>query len=355
MPFQTDRSIDEIRTYYGQVISSQSDLRTGACCAPDAAPPHLRALLARVHSEVQERFYGCGVPIPPALDGGTVLDLGCGSGRDCFVLSQLVGPRGRVIGVDMTKEQLAVARRHLEGHARSFGHDRPNVEFLQGYMEDLQALGIEDGSVDLVVSNCVFNLSPDKPRLFREILRVLRPGGELFFSDIFADRRVPEALTRDPVLMGECLAGALYTEDFRRLLQSLGCAEVRQVAVRPVEIGDPELETRIGMARFTSRTFRVFRIELEDRCEDYGQVVRYLGTIPELPHAFELDDHHRFETGRRVPVCGNTARMLTRTRYAPHFELVGDESIHYGLFDCAPGAAGDGGGRQGDGAGAACC
>ncbi len=353
MTLQTEPSLDRIRTYYGKVLASQADLRTGACCAADAAPAHLRGLLARVHPEVQDRFYGCGVPIPPILEGATVLDLGCGAGRDCFVLSQLVGPEGRVIGVDMTEEQLEVARRHLEGHARAFGHERPNVEFRHGYMEELGELGIGDASVDVVVSNCVFNLSPDKPRLFREILRVLRPGGELFFSDVFADRRIPAPLRDDPVLMGECLSGALYTEDFRRLLQALGCADVRQVAERPVEIGDPELEARIGMVRFSSRTFRVFRIELEDRCEDYGQVVRYRGTIPELPHAFELDDHHRFEAGRRIPVCGNTARMLSRTRYAPHFELVGDESVHYGLFDCGPGAAG--GSASEGGVPGACC
>src|SRR5262249_8188378 len=158
----------------------------------------------------------------PALDDCTVVDLGCGTGRDCFVLSRLVGERGRVIGVDMTPEQLAVARRHRDWHAERYGHAASNVDLREGYIEDLAALGIADASVAVVVSTCVVNLSPDKPRVFREIFRVLKPGGELYFSDVFADRRIPSALLEDPVLLGECLAGALYPEDFRRLLLAVG-------------------------------------------------------------------------------------------------------------------------------------
>src|SRR5690242_8416670 len=97
---------DTIREYYGRVLKSSADLKTSACCLTEALPPHVAAALADVHPEIKERFYGCGSPIPPAVDGLTVLDLGCGSGRDCYVLSKLVGPRGRVIGIDMTPEQL---------------------------------------------------------------------------------------------------------------------------------------------------------------------------------------------------------------------------------------------------------
>ncbi len=122
-----------------------------------------------------------------------------------YVLAQLVGPTGRVIGVDMTDEQLAVARRHADWHAEEFGY--ANVEFRQGYIEDLAAAGIEDGSVDLVVSNCVLNLSPDKPRVLAEIFRVLREGGEMYVSDISPTAGCPPACwTTRPG--GECLAGA---------------------------------------------------------------------------------------------------------------------------------------------------
>lgn len=329
-------SLAEIRRYYGSVLAGSADLKTSACCAGDAAPPHLAALIADVHPEVRDRFYGCGLPLPPALDGCTVLDLGCGTGRDCYVLSRLVGERGRVIGVDMTPAQLEIARRHRDWHAEAYGYARSNVEFREGYIEDLRTLDVADDSIDVVVSNCVVNLSPDKPRVLREIFRVLRPGGELYFSDVFADRRVPAELREDTVLLGECLAGALYGEDFRRLLTDVGCADARVVATQPITLDDPTIRRRIGMVGFRSLTIRAFKLALEDRCEDYGQVAQYLGTIVELPHAFDLDDHHHFETGRPMLVCGNTADMLARTRYAAHFRVVGDKATHFGLFDCAP-------------------
>lgn len=202
-----------------------------------------------------------------------------------------------MIGVDMTEEQLAVARRHQDWHAERFGH--ANTDFRHGYIEDLAGAGIPDASVDVVVSNCVVNLSPDKPRVLSEIFRVLKPGGELYFSDIFSDRRLPASLLDDPVLVGECLAGALYTEDFRRALESAGCPDARTVAASPVTISDPDIERKIGFAAFTSRTIRAFKLPLEDRCEDYGQVAVYHGTIAEHPRAFDLDDHHRFHTANR--------------------------------------------------------
>lgn len=326
-----------VRDYYGRVLQSSTDLKTSACCTAEAMPAHLRPLLNNIHAEVQDRFYGCGSPLPPALEGCTVLDLGCGTGRDCYLLSQLVGPQGHVIGVDMTEEQLAVARRTQDYHADKFGY--ANVEFRQGYIEDLAGAGIADASVDVVVSNCVMNLSPDKPRLFSEVMRVLKPGGELYFSDVFVDRRIPAQLAADPVLLGECLGGALYVEDFRRIMEQVGCADARLCASSPISLHDPEIAGKIGHLRFESRTLRAFKLMLEDRCEDYGQVARYLGSIAEHPQAFELDDHHRFETGRPMLVCGNTADMLSSTRYAPHFAIDGDKSVHYGLFDCTPPAA----------------
>jgi ubiquinone/menaquinone biosynthesis C-methylase UbiE len=338
---------DSVRRYYGEVLQGSKDLKTSACCTTESLPPPLRALLADVHPEVRERFYGCGSPLPPALEGATVLDLGCGSGRDVYLLSRLVGPHGRVIGVDMTPEQLAVARTHQQWHADRYGYARSNVSLHEGLIEDLAALGIADASIDVVVSNCVLNLSPEKPRVFAEIMRVLKPGGELYFSDVFADRRIPAALSRDPVLLGECLAGALYREDFRRLMAAAGCADVRAVRSAPIALGDAEIERRIGMVRFDSITLRAFKLALEDRCEDYGQVATYLGSIADHPHAFELDDHHRLETGRPMLVCGNTADMLGATRYARHFRIDGDKRRHHGLFDCAPVATGA--------AAAACC
>jgi len=341
---------EALRDYYGKILQKTEDLKTSACCCTDGAlPPSIKAALAQINDEVMSRFYGCGSPLPPLLEGCTVLDLGCGAGRDAYLASRLAGPAGHVIGLDMTAEQLAVARRNLDSQMKTFGYPDANVEFRHGLIEDLKTAGIEDCSVDIVISNCVVNLSPDKRSVFSEIFRVLKPGGELLFADVFAGRRVPEDLHADPILHGECLAGALYTEDFRRLMRDIGWPDFRIIANRRIEISSPEIEERIGMIDFYSQTIRAFKLAgLEDTCEDYGQTAIYRGTIPECPHYFDLDDHHRFLKSKPMLVCGNTAAMLQGTRYAEHFDVHGDRCIHYGPFDCGPAA-------DKDNSGGACC
>lgn len=329
---------DAVSDYYGNVLRGSDDLLTDACCCGDESlTPSVKQALARVNDEVMARFYGCGSPLPPALEGCTVLDLGCGTGRDVYVASQLAGKHGRMIGVDMTGKQLEVARRNLESQMAVFGYETPNVDFRSGAIEDLSTAGLANGSVDVVISNCVINLSNNKPKVFEEIFRVLKPGGELYFSDVFASRRVPEMLKEDPVLHGECLAGAMYEEDFRRLLESLGCPDARQTTRRRLEIGSDAVKEKLGRIEFYSVTVRAFKLDsLEDRCEDYGQVATYLGTVRDMPHAFELDPGHLFETGRPERVCGNSAAMVEETRYAKHFTVTGNRSRHFGLFPCAP-------------------
>ena len=336
---QHDRTRVAVKDYYGAAIGGARDLATKACCCREAIPPRHQAILAEIDHEILDRFYGCGSPIPPCLEGCTVLDLGCGAGRDAYLVSRLVGSRGQVIGVDMTAEQLAVARRHQAAQAERFGFARSNVDFREGRFEDLAALGVADASVDVVISNCALNLSPDKRRAFAEIFRVLKSGGELYFSDVFADRRPPSELADDPVLLGECLAGAMYVEDFRRLLRGLGCLDYRGVSRSGIAIDNPAVEARVGAIGFQSMTIRAFKLNsLEDICEDYGQVAVYLGSDPEQPHGFALDDHHLFETGKPMLVCGNTAAMVSQTRYARHFHLIGDRSRHFGRFDCGAAA-----------------
>jgi ubiquinone/menaquinone biosynthesis C-methylase UbiE len=330
----TDLKVSEqIKDYYGRILKNSQDLKTDACCAVEPPPEYINNILKQIDNEIVEKFYGCGSPIPDAIEGCTILDLGCGAGRDVYICSMLVGETGKVIGLDMTKEQLEVARRHQESQTHKFGLEKPNMTFLQGYMEGLGQSGIEDSSIDVVISNCVINLSPDKERVFSEIFRALRPGGELFFSDIFADRRLPEHLREDPVLAGECLAGAMYVEDFRRLLHTLGVPDYRITSQRRLDLMNPEVQSKVGAANFYSMTVRAFKLpSLEDRCEDYGQIVRYLGTIENSPHLFIFDDHHEFITGKPTPVCGNTAAMISETRLNRHFRVEGDRSRHFGLF-----------------------
>ncbi|MEX2604668.1 MAG: methyltransferase domain-containing protein [Gracilimonas sp.] len=331
----TNVKFNEVKEYYGKALQNKNDLKTSACCTTESLPNYQKEILNQIEDEILTRFYGCGSPIPLALKGKTVIDLGCGTGRDAFLVSKLVGPEGYVIGIDMTEEQLEVAKRNTDKQMACFGFDEPNVSFRTGYIEDLATAGIQDNSIDVVISNCVINLSPDKKQVFSEIFRVLKPGGELYFSDVYADRRIPDALENDPVLYGECLSGAMYIEDFRRLLRDFGCPDYRVVSQSQISLDNPEIEEKAGMINFYSMTIRAFKLEsLEDICEDYGQVATYEGSIPHAPHHFVLDDHHTFETGKPMLVCGNTAAMLDETRYSDHFKITGDRSVHYGFFDC---------------------
>lgn len=195
---------EQIKEYYGVILGSSDDLKTNACCCSSAPPRYVRDILPLIDEDILNQFYGCGSPIPMGLEGCTALDLGCGTGRDVFILSKLVGENGHVHGVDMTESQLAVARKYQKKQAEKFGYSKVNTSFHLGYIEDLKSIGIEDESVDVVTSNCVINLSPFKEEVFREVYRILKQGGEMYFSDVFSDRRVPKEVQDDPVMRGEC-------------------------------------------------------------------------------------------------------------------------------------------------------
>ena len=324
---------DLVSNYYSHTLTSSADIKASACCDAAKVPDWLKPLLARIHPEVRSRYYGCGFVCAPLLDGCRVLDLGCGSGRDVYTLAQLVGEQGDVIGIDMTKEQIQVAMRYQDYHRKAFGYRRNNVSFLHGHIERLDDLGLAAGSFDVIVSNCVINLSPDKGAVFEGIFRLLKPGGEFYFSDVYADRRVPELVRNDPVLYGECLGGALYWNDFLRLALRHGFIDPRLVEDRPLAISDGQLAARVADIRFYSATYRLFKLEgLESSCEDYGLAVTYRGTIPGSEACFRLDKHHEIAAGQAFPVCGNTWRMLHNSRFSAHFDFSGDFAHHYGLF-----------------------
>jgi len=320
-----------VQDYYGNQLKNTDDLKTNACCDADEVPLWLKPILSRIHPEILSRYYGCGLICPPLLEGCRILDLGCGSGRDVYLLSQLVGKTGEVIGVDMTDEQLIVAKKYQAYHAEIFGYE--NVSFLNGYIEHLDELNLEPNSFDVIVSNCVVNLSPDKDAVLNGIHHLLKEGGEFYFSDVYSDRRVPNEVRNDPVLYGECLGGALYWNDFLQLARRHGFTDPRLVTDKPILITNSELTLRIGNLRFFSATYRLFKLEgLEASCEDHGQAVVYLGNISEHADQFVFDKHHSLQKGEKNPVCGNTWRMLHDTRYINNFNFSGNFSDHLGIF-----------------------
>ena len=319
--------------YYGKQLQGTKDLKTNCCKCSEKPPKYIREAISLLHEDIISHYYGCGLVIPDLLEGLTCLDLGCGAGHDVYILSKLVGEKGKVYGVDMTEEQLNIAEKYKEYQTKVYGYSKPNVEFIKGYIENLEA--IPDNSIDLIVSNCVVNLSPNKKDVFKEAYRVLKPGGEMYFSDVYSDRRIPEKLLHDPILHGECLSGALYWNDFLSLVKTVGFKSPRIVKDRPLSITNKDIEKLIGFAKFYSATYRLFKIAEFDNTdgEDYGLKIKYKGTIETCPDIFILDKENKFEKGKEYNICGNTYRILNESRFRKHFEFYGNFEIHYGIMN----------------------
>lgn len=303
----------------------------GLCCPTS----HFDATyLGVLPQEIIEKDYGCGDPSAHARAGDTVIDLGSGAGKVCYVLAQRVGPTGRVFGIDFNDAMLSLARKHHRQVTEQIGYD--NVSFHKARIQDL-ALDLErvaeflcehpvatlddldrfqafcervrreepllaGDSVDLIVSNCVLNLvrPSDKPRLFEEMFRVLRPGGRIVISDIVCDEEPPESVRSDPDLWSGCIAGA-YRED--RLLQTFA-----DTGFYGVEILSRQAEPWqvVEGIEFRSMTVRAFKPE-SSPCLDHGQAIIYRGPW----QAVLDDDGHRFERGRYMAVCDRTFRKMT--------------------------------------------
>jgi arsenite methyltransferase len=227
MTHSTNPIHESVRDHYAaQALTKQS------CCSGNTLYPI--ELLTELPNDVASFSLGCGDPITMAKlkPGEIVLDLGSGGGLDCFLAAKQVGETGLVIGVDMTPEMLARAR-HT---AIQLG--LKNVEFREGYLENLPLV---DNSVDVVLSNCVINLSPDKPQVFREIFRVLKPGGRLAVSDIVTNGPLPESVKKNMVAWGACVAGALEVSEYTHGLIEAGFTDV---AILPHDNFDQELESK---------------------------------------------------------------------------------------------------------------
>ena len=301
--------------------------------------------LAVIPQEVVERDYGCGDPSHHLRAGETVLDLGAGAGKACFIAAQVVGPAGRVIGIDMNDDMLAVARRNAPKVAQSIGYQ--NVEFRKGKIQDLRldldALAnwlrlnpvhdyagfeeleaqkrslreqrplVPDESVDVVISNCVLNLvSPtDKQQLFNEIFRVLRRGGRAVISDITSDEDVPDHLQRNPELWSGCISGALREDRFLQAFEDAGLYGISILS------RDTAPWRTVEGIEFRSLTVVAYKGK-EGPCWEGKQAVIYRGPFKEVRD----DDGHLLRRGMRVAVCEKTFDIYSREPYRDHFEFV---------------------------------
>jgi arsenite methyltransferase len=243
--------IEQVREHYADIARKVLDRGAehgccgggSTCCSPsDTIPVNALAALrddAPLPSAVIEASLGCGTPLELARlqSGETVLDLGSGGGLDCFYAAKLVGPSGHVIGVDMTPEMLELANSNRDKVGLL------NVEFRRGYLEELP---VADASVDVVISNCVINLSTDKDRVFGQAFRVLKPGGRVVFSDIVSRVDIPPGLRKNMQAWSECVSGAITRERYREKMQRAGFVEV-QVG------GEPTPSDIVYSAKFSAR------------------------------------------------------------------------------------------------------
>ncbi len=321
-----------------------------------------RSLLAVIPEEIIRKDYGCGDPSRYVREGETVLDLGSGSGKACYIISQIVGPKGKVIGVDCNEEMLALARKYPDFVGKKLGYH--NVEFRRGKIQnlrlnldlvddylartpvrsipDLFALRdfeerisheqplIPNDSIDVIISNCVLNLvrSEDKRGLFSEMYRVLKRGGRIAISDIVSDEAVPDHLRADPELWSGCVSGAFQEEELLRAFEAAGFygMHIEEMRAEPYQT--------IEGIEFRSITLTAYKGK-DGPCIERNQAVIYRGPWKQVVD----DDNHVLPRGARIAVCDKTYQLYSKPPYQDQFIFVSPrEEIpleNAGVFDCA--------------------
>ena len=338
---QAETNADVRSDVQERYAAGANEFEAALCCPIDYDPQYLKI----IPQEVIERDYGCGDPSRYVREGDVVLDLGSGGGKICFIASQIVGAKGRVIGVDMTDDMLELARRTAPVIADTVGY--ANVEFKRGHIEDLKtdldqlnswlaanpvtdAGGMErmeeeilrmgkemtmiaDNSVDVIVSNCVLNLVSDskKKQMFAEMFRVLKVGGRVAVSDIVSDEDSPESLKADARLWSGCISGALREDEFCTALEAAGFhgIEVDKFEYEPWQI--------VEGIEYRSATYLAYKGK-HGPCYEKNQAVIYKGPFRQI----QDDDGHTFMRGERSAVCAKTYELLKREPYADLFYFI---------------------------------
>ncbi len=329
------------QSVYDRYATAAAAVEPALCCPVNYNPDLLKA----IPDEILDRDYGCGDPSPFVKEGDTVLDLGSGGGKLCYIAAQLVGEHGRVIGVDCNTEMLALAKRHQKTMADRLGFG--NVEFRYGMIQNLKLdLGllnqtladkpirnaadwldlrqieddlerdkpmIEDNSVDCVVSNCVLNLvrQQDRNQLFAEVFRVLKPGGCAAISDIVGDEDVPEHLQQDGTLWSGCLSGAFREDRFLKAFEEAGFHGIELVK------RESEPWQTVEGIEFRSVTVLAYKGK-QGPCLERNQAVIYRGPFKQV----DDDDGHTYYRGERMAVCDKTFQLLQKAPYAGLFDSV---------------------------------
>ena len=304
---------DDVQEFYGEAAKRpQADL-----CCPTSYPVEDTS---HIPQEVIDRFYGCGSPVGIAeiKNGETVVDLGSGAGIDCFIASRKTGADGKVIGIDMTDEMLEVARKCSETVSQNLGYK--NVEFKKGYLEEIP---VDNETVDLITSNCVINLSPNKVKVFQEMIRTLKDHGRILISDVVSEVTLPKQIKEDKQLWGECLGGCVTENQLISYLEQAG--------FYGVEILGKTFWKTVQNINFYSVSVRAYKHKKSGECIFQGQKAIYRG-----PFKVIIDDEgHVFPRNEEVEVCSDTASKLSRQPYSNSFRIVESDGTEDSSC-CAP-------------------
>lgn len=388
----TDEITQKVSDRYAKAANSGEQM----CCPTSYDMGHLKTFIPE---EVLRISYGCGTPagLQTVRIGETVLDIGSGGGIDCFEASRLVGPSGSVIGIDMTDTMLEIARKNASVVATNLGYPASNVEFRKGLAD---AMPVEDGTIDLIISNCVINLAPEKRKVFREMHRVAKPGGRFTISDIVSDQTVPQYLVHDSQKWGDCLSGALTLSDYMNGMTAAGFLGIHLVKFSPWQVIDGihffsvtltgyklPLATTTSSVKYATLRGPFSRVT-DERGASYQRGIPQLITTetagllsspPLVDHFFlttdpvqldhsdprwtavlpaeapctwqghyallagpflevEDDDHHLYRRGEPLEICSKTVAVLEAQGYQPHFAVLNraGDSVTGEAVTCTP-------------------
>ena len=372
-------AIDDITQKVSDRYARAASTGEQMCCPTGYNFEDLRSFIP---DAVLKISYGCGTPavLDTVQTGETVLDIGSGGGIDCFEATRRVGPTGHVIGIDMTDTMLEIARQHAPIVSGNLGFPRPNTEFRKGMAD---AMPVEDASIDLIISNCVINLAPDKRKVFREMYRVLKPGGRFTISDIVSDQVVPQYMVHDSAKWGDCLSGSLQVQDYIGGMVDVGFRAVHQiksgawqsidgvhflsVTLTGYKLPDavtqeaPLYATLCGpFSAVTDESGQQYRRGVPQPLDAKSAQLlrsaplrslfligpapitlaagdpRWCAILPEQTPcvwqgayailtgpiiAAEDDDHHQYYRGVPLEICSKTQHVLTQDAYRPHFTI----------------------------------
>lgn len=378
--------IEDITQKVSERYANAASTGEQMCCPTSYDMGYLKTFIPE---EVLKISYGCGTPagLKTVQVGETVLDIGSGGGIDCFEASRLVGPTGRVIGIDMTDTMLEIATKNSAVVAANLGYRSSNVEFRKGLADTMP---VEDGTIDLIISNCVINLAPDKRKVFREMYRVAKPGGRFTISDIVSDQTVPQYLVHDTQKWGDCLSGALTLMDYMNGMTAAGFLGIHLVKFSPWRAIDgihffsvtltgyklPRGPTassiryatlRGPFSRLVDERGKAYQrgipqsitveearllsvppfvelfllttepVQLDDHdprwnavlpadapCSWQGQYALLAGPFVEA----DDDDHHVYRRGEPLEICSKTVTVLGTDGYQPHFVILNRAGEH---------------------------